>query len=472
MSDLTVETPEAERNSLSDVVVLKFGGTSVEDAAAIRRASDILARHLKLRPVVVVSALAKVTDQLLLAGNLAVEGRLEAAAEVVQALRARHEEVAAELVDGENGERLRGLLANYFAELGELVRGIGAVREFSPRLRDALLGFGEHLSSQIVHAALLQSGLDVAFVNACDCIVTDAAHTHASPLWKETNERLNAVLAPLLEKRRIPLLGGYIAATRDGVPTTLGRGGSDFTAAIVGAALHARRVEIWTDVDGIMTTDPRLCSDARRIAGMSFDEAAELAYFGAKVLHPSTLLPAMRRNIPVFVLNSRNPAGKGTEIAAHASGGAGSVKAITAKRGIAVVDVEAVRWMAPELLREICEVFERHQHSMELFSASRSSLSLLVSSTSNLPAIAADLKGLATVRWENHKALVCLVGEKIRRQPGIAGKVFQTISDLDVRMICQGASERNITFLVDEAQVEQSVQRLHKLFFTGSALPA
>jgi aspartate kinase len=471
MSDLTVQTAEAERHPSGDVVVLKFGGTSVEDASAIRRVSEILARHLSLRPVVVVSALAKVTDQLLHVGNLAAEGRLEAAAEIIQALRARHDQVAAELVDGDDGQRIRDLLANYFAELCELVRGIAAVREFTPRLRDALLGFGEHFSSQIVNGALLHAGFDVALVNACDFIVTDAAHTHAAPLWKETNERVNAVLGPLLEKRRIPLLGGYIGATRDGVPTTLGRGGSDFTAAIVGAALGACRIEIWTDVDGIMTTDPRLCSDARRIADMSFDEAAELSYFGAKVLHPATLLPAMRSNIPVFVLNSRNPKGKGTEIAAQVSG-AGLVKAITAKRGIAVVDVEAVQWMAPELLREVCEVFERHQHSMELFSASRSGLSLLVTSTSNLPAIAADLQGVATVRWENHKALVCLVGEKIRRQPSIASQVFQAISDLEVRMICQGASERNITFLVDEAQVEQSVQRLHKLFFAGDALPA
>jgi len=260
------------------------------------------------------------------------------------------------------------------------------------------------------------------------------------------------------------VLGGFIGATSDSIPTTLGRGGSDFTASIVGAALHASRIEIWTDVDGILTTDPKLCPEARRVPSMSFEEAADLAYFGAKVLHPATIAPAMRKNIPVFVLNSRNPEGKGTEIVAH-PGDECVMKAITAKMGVTVVDVEAVRWLAPEILREIFEVFERHQYSLDLLSASRGSLSLLVTSSDALPKIAEELKGLASVRWENHKALVCLVGEKVRRQPEIASQVFRALSDVDLRMICQGASERNISFLVAESQAEDLVRRLHRLFF-------
>jgi aspartate kinase len=233
----------------------------------------------------------------------------------------------------------------------------------------------------------------------------------------------------------------------------------------VGAGLHAKKIEIWTDVDGVMTTDPNLCSEARRVSRMSFDEAAELAYFGAKVLHPATLLPARRQNIPVWVLNSRNPESAGTEISGHTRD-EGRVKALSVKRGVAVVDVEPLRWLAPELLREVCEVFENHQHTLELLSASRGSLSLLVTSTATLPAIAEELKGIASVRWENHKALVCLVGEKIRRRPEIASQVFRAIADIDVRMICQGASERSISFLVDESRAEESVQRLHQLFFS------
>jgi aspartate kinase len=303
-------------------------------------------------------------------------------------------------------------------------------------------------------------------VDARECIITDAAHTRATPLWDETNERLQAVLVPLLRAGQIPVMGGFVGATRDGIPTTLGRGGSDFSASIVGAGLHARRIEIWTDVDGIMTTDPALCPDASRVARMSFDEAADLAYFGAKVLHPATLVPAMRSNVPVWVLNSRNPDCAGTEIVAHCEAD-GGVKAITAKRGVAIVDIEPVRWFAPELLREVFDVFERHQHGLDLLSASRGSLALLVSSVTALPAIAEELKGMANVRWENHKALVCLVGEQIRRRPEIASQAFRAIADIDVRMICQGASERNISFLVDESRAVEALQRLHRSFFSA-----
>ena len=184
------------------------------------------------------------------------------------------------------------------------------------------------------------------------------------------------------------------------------------------------------------------------------------------MLHPATLVPAMRCNIPVWVLNSRNPDCPGTEIVAHCEGD--GVKAVTSKRGVAIVDVEPVRWFAPELLREVFDVFERHQHNLDLLSASRGSLALLVSSVSALPAIAEELKGMANVRWENHKALVCLVGEQVRRRPEIAGQAFRAIADIDVRMICQGASERNISFLVDESRAVEAVQRLHRAFFSRS----
>ncbi len=296
--------------------------------------------------------------------------------------------------------------------------------------------------------------------------MTDAAHTRATPLWDETNERLQSIVLPLLETGQVPVMGGFVGATRDRIPTTLGRGGSDFSASIVAAGLHASRIEIWTDVDGILTTDPNLCPDARRVVRMSFDEAADLAYFGAKVLHPATLVPAMRGNIPVWVLNSRSPECPGTEIVAHC-GPADGVKAITTRRGVAIVDVEPVRWFAPELLREVFDVFERHQYSLDLLSASRGSLALLVSSVSGLPAIADELKGMANVRWENHKALVCLVGEQVRRRPEIASQAFRAMGDIEVRMICQGASERNISFLVEESRAEEAVQRLHRAFFSN-----
>ena len=368
------------------------------------------------------------------------------------------------LANGDERRRLSREFANEFKALDKMLLAIASEKAITPRSQDSLLGVGESLSSKLVQSALQSAGVDAALVDARECIVTDAAHTRATPLWEETNDAPASGLWPLLESGRVPVMGGFVGATRDGIPTTLGRGGSDFSASIVGAGVHARRIEIWTDVDGIMTTDPNLCPDARRVPRMSFDEAADLAYFGAKVLHPATLVPAMRSNIPVWVLNSRNPDCAGTEIVAHCEGD--GVKAITAKRGVAIVDVEPVRWFAPELLREVFDVFERHQHSLDLLSASRGSLALLVSSVSALPAIAEELKGMANVRWENHKALVCLVGEQVRRRPEIASQAFRAIGDIDVRMICQGASERNISFLVDESRAVEAVQRLHRSFFS------
>jgi aspartate kinase len=447
-----------------EYVVMKFGGTSVEDAAAIRRLCRLVERPSPQRPVVVVSALAKVTDQLMNAGWAAAAGHLESAREILQVLRQRHETVASGLAKGDERRRLSREFAGEFKALDKMLFTIASEKALTPRSQDSLLGVGEFLSSELVQSALQSAGVDAVLVNARECIVTDAAHTRATPLWEETNERLHAVLLPLLESGRVPVIGGFVGATRDGIPTTLGRGGSDFSASIVGAGVHAKRIEIWTDVDGVMTTDPNLCPDARRVPRMSFDEAADLAYFGAKVLHPATLVPAMRSNIPVWVLNSRNPDCAGTEIVAHCEGD--GVKAVTAKRGVAIVDVEPVRWFAPELLREVFDVFERHQHSLDLLSASRGSLALLVSSVSALPAIADELKGMANVRWENHKALVCLVGERVRRRPEIAGEAFRAIGDIDVRMICQGASERNISFLVDEGRAVDAVQRLHRSFFS------
>jgi aspartate kinase len=463
MSEPSVEGGE----SAAQCVVMKFGGTSVQDAAAIRRLCQLTRRALPYRPVLVVSALAKVTDQLMNAGWAAAEGRLDAAREGLQGLRERHETVAGGLVAGHEYDHLHNEFAREFDAVATVLSRIAWEKAFAPHAQDQLLGVGESLSSKLVHAALRSEGLEAALLDARECIITDAAHTRATPLWDETNERLQAVLVPLLRAGQIPVMGGFVGATRDGIPTTLGRGGSDFSASIVGAGLHARRIEIWTDVDGIMTTDPALCPDASRVARMSFDEAAELAYFGAKVLHPATLVPAMRGNIPVWVLNSRNPDCAGTEIVAHCETD-GRVKAVTSKPGVAIVDVEPVRWFAPELLREVFEVFERHQHSLDLLSASRGSLALLVSSVTALPSIAEELKGMANVRWENHKALVCLVGEQIRRRPEIASQALRAISDMDVRMICQGASERNLSFLVDESRAVEAVQRLHRSFFSAT----
>jgi aspartate kinase len=271
---------------------------------------------------------------------------------------------------------------------------------------------------------------------------------------------------PLIDAGKTPVLGGFIGATSEGITTTLGRGGSDYTAALVGGGMHAGAIEIWTDVNGIMTTDPRICPDALRVKTISFEEAAELAYFGAKVLHPATILPAVQKSIPVWVLNSRNPKNEGTKITAMAAKCASPFKSIAAKKKLTIIDVVASRMlMSHGYLKAVFDVFDKYKCAIDMVSTSEVSISVTVDSNQQLPEICAELAKIADVKMEGHKALVCLVGEDIRGHNGIAGQVFSAISHVNVRMISQGASEINMSFMIDEEDVEEAVRSLHGYFF-------
>jgi aspartate kinase len=449
------------------MIVMKFGGTSVEDAKAIERAAAIVKGRQAQKPVVVVSAMAKVTDQLLAMARAAGAGDRKTALKLCRALQERHYNTAGELLGTALFTQFHSDLGVDFEALDELLRGIAAVGELTARTTDHVAAFGEMLSSKIVTAAFSAHGIESALVDSRECIVTDNSHTRAAPLFEETNERLCANLQPLLDKGRVPVMGGFIGSTKAGITTTIGRGGSDLSAAIVGAGLGAERIEIWTDVDGMMTTDPNLCPEARRIKVISFDEAAELAYFGAKVLHPATVLPAVQKNIPVYVLNSRNPSCEGTRITARAPHCRNTFKALAVKKRITSVDVAAPRRLLMHgFLKSIFEAFDRHRVPVDVVSTSEVSVSLTTDSNESIPALAADLAKLADVKYEGRKAIVCLVGENLRETPGIAARVFGELADVKIRMISQGASEINLTFVIEEDAVPQVVQRLHKTFFS------
>ena len=443
-------------------VVMKFGGTSVEDAAAMRRTAAIVSgrRARGLQPIVVVSAMAKVTDQLLVAASTAARGEREAALAISDRLLARHHAVAAELeVDA-------AWLPAEFAALNEVLRGLAAVGELTPRISDMIVSYGERLSSRVLAGVFIKHGLDAQHVDARTCIITDAQHMRAVPDDARIEEQLRKFVLPHAEAGKTVVMGGFIGATETGVTTTLGRGGSDYTGALVGAGIHAEAIEIWTDVDGIMTTDPRVVPQALRVRSISFEEAAELAYFGAKVLHPATILPAVRKNIPVLVLNSRNAENEGTRIQALAPPCRNPVKSIAAKKRLTIVDVVASRMlMTHGYLKAIFDIFDKHRCAVDMVSTSEVSVSLTVDSNEALPAIAADLSKLADVKYEGRKALVCLVGEDIRGHSGVAARLFTAIKHINVRMISQGASEINMSFMIDEDDVDEAVRSLHAEFF-------
>ena len=449
------------------MIVMKFGGTSVQDERAIEQAAHIVRERRCERPIVIVSALAGVTDALLEMAQLAASQRIQDALKALRKLRRRHAVVLRRLVSHQP-EGVIAAASSLFESLEEILRGIAALGELTPRTTDHVLSTGELLSSRIVATAFESLGIDVGWIDSRHCMVTDATHTNAVPLLDQTAEQLRTQLRPLLLAGRVPVMGGFIGATLDRVATTLGRGGSDFSATLVGGALDAKRIEIWTDVEGIMTADPRICPQAQRIDLISFDEAAELAYFGAKVLHPATLIPAIRKNIPVYVLNSRNPKSEGTCIRASAPRSRTTFRAIAAKRGMKVINVRSARMLgANGFLRGVFETFERHGCAADLVSTSEVSVSVALQPCSRLDLLLRDLEKLGEVEVEDDKAIICLVGRDIHGGVGIAASVFQTTAaaGINVHMISQGASEINVGFVIEDADVPEAVRQLHRRFF-------
>ena len=452
-----------------DIVVMKFGGTSVEDATAMQRTASIVAgrRGRGLKPIVVVSAMSKVTDQLIAAADAAGVDNRTGAIEIATKLRNRHRDTARELVQGDRGDELLLTMEHEFDSLDDLLRGIAAVGELTPRTRDLVLSFGERVSSRMMASLLASNGQQGVHIDARKCIITDAHYGKAAPQEAKIAARLEEFVLPFVEAGSTPVLGGFIGSNTEGITTTLGRGGSDFSAALIGGGLHAGAIEIWTDVNGIMTSDPRICPDALRVRTISFEEAAELAYFGAKVLHPATILPAVQKSIPVYVLNSHNPANEGTRITAMAARCASPFKSIAAKKRLTIIDVVASRMlMSHGYLKAVFDVFDKFECAIDMVSTSEVSISVTVDSNEQLPVICAELGRIADVKYEGRKALICLVGEDIRGHNGIAARVFAAVSHVNVRMISQGASEINMSFMIDEEDVEEAVRSLHKAFFT------
>src|ERR1041384_56734 len=438
------------------MIVMKFGGTSVQDATAISTAADIVAGRIDRAPIVVASAMARVTDALLRAAKEASERRFEAASVVIDEVQERHNDTARGPPEGSGHlEAVEEDIGRHIEELLNLTRSVATLGELTPRTQDAIVSFGERLSTVIVAAALKTRGLNASLVDSRDFIVTDDRFTKAAPLMEEITERARTVLLPLVDSGCVPIAQGFIGSTLDGVTTTIGRGGSDYSAALIGAALEADAIEIWTDVDGLMTADPRIVPSARRIRVISFAEASELSYFGAKVLHPSTVLPAVERGIPVHIYNTLNPVCEGTLIIAQSRPSSNVIKSIAFKRGVTIVNVNSTRMLqAFGFLRRIFEVFDRHQASVDVVTTSEVSVSMTLDDTARLDAIIHDLEGTGEVTIERNKAIVCVVGDNLKFTPGVAARLFQAVESTNINMISQGASEINVTFVIDEGDVD------------------
>jgi aspartate kinase len=436
------------------MIVMKFGGTSVESAEAIGRVAGIVQQRVQRRPVVVVSAMGKTTNRLLAIGNSAITGKLDAALAELNDLREFH------LRESEGLESV----SQHFDQLADLVKGLAVMGELTPRATDALCSFGERISSLVVTSLFRKRGIDAVHLDSREFIVTDRRHTQAAPLFEQTNARL-AVRVPELAAAHVLVMGGFIGSTEDGVTSTLGRGGSDYTASIVGAGIGAEEIQIWTDVDGMLTADPTILPGGYRVKVCSFAEAAELAYFGAKVLHPATVLPAIEKNIPVRILNSRRPEVEGTVIVSHPPASSSPIRSIACKRNITLMNIVSSRMlMAHGFLRRIFEVFDRFETSVDMLATSEVSVSLTIDNLRSLGAIRAELEAFAEVSVEDNQAIICLVGENIRNSPGVSARLF-TALDGRARMVSQGASQLNISIVVAGADLVRAVESLHREFF-------
>ena len=450
---------------------MKFGGTSVADPEAIKRLIGIVRHQLESQkggddaPVVVVSALAKVTDQLVQVARLAEDGEADRAADALRALLDRHVAVASAVTSESRAETV-AKVRQEFEELIGLVHALAVLREVSPRSLDAVLAAGEVVSSRIVAAAIADHRMESVWVDARGVIVTDSEYNAAVPDMLETADRTRDRVAPHASRCRVAVLGGFIGSTSNGVTTTLGRGGSDYSAAIFGACLGVDEIQIWTDVDGMLTADPRIVPQPRVVPQLSFAEASELAYFGAKVLHPSTSLPAVDRNIPVRILNARRPDQPGTRITADGGAADGQLTAIACKRDVTVVDITSTRMlMAHGFLRRLFEVFERFKTPVDVVTTSEVSVSVTVDDARRLDAIVDNLRNFAQVNCEREMAIICAVGENLRTDPTLFGRAVTALDRVPLRLVSQAASRRNITFVLRDSDVPHAMTRLHQQFF-------
>jgi len=451
------------------MVVQKFGGTSVADPDAVRRLIEI-ARAARTRdgrgPVLVVSAMSTVTDTLLTIAAEAGAAKTDSALSHVDQLRERHLAMARALAGQGDVAALSTHVSDQFDQLAAVVRALAVLREVSFRTLDVVASMGELLSSRIIASALINAGLPGEWVDARRVIVTDDEHTKACPLMRETKAALRASVVPLVEAGKVPVVGGFVGATVDGHTTTLGRGGSDYSGAIVGAGIDAAEIQIWTDVDGMLTADPRVIPQSRLVPRLSFAEAAELSYFGAKVLHPSTIHPAVERDIPVRILNSWKPAAPGTLITAEPSPDGNQLTAMAAKRDLTVVDITSSRMlMAYGFLRRVFEVFERFRTAVDVVTTSEVSVSVTVDDRRHLEAIVEALSEFGEVSIEQEMALLCAVGDRLRNEPEIAARVIRVLEEVPLRMISQAASRRNITVILRQSDLPHAMERLHEEFF-------
>jgi aspartate kinase len=449
------------------MIVMKFGGTSTQDAEAISNVVRIVGDRRAAKPMLVISAIAQATNVLEQAGKLASVGRAGEGRDGLLKLFDRHYAIVDALIkDRQRHLELRKVLAASLGELEEIVKGVAILGELTPRTLDTFYSYGELLSSRIVAAALVERGIGAEWLDTKDFMLTDENFNRAAPVWPIVEERLNTLAGPLLARGIVPVTQGFIGVTAGGRRTTMGRESSDYSAAIVGTVLRAEDIQIWTDVDGVLTADPRVVRSPRKIKHLSFEEAYELSYFGAKVLHPKTMLPAFERNIPIHIYNSRRPHLSGTCVSTEASSAATIVKSVAYKRGVVLFTVTPKKRLNQYMLWEhIYSILTRHDAAASMTVTSEQSSAFVLEEKNPVAAIAQELADIGEVTLHEGKGIVCVVGSNLRQSPRLAERVFRAIGAVGVAMVSFGASPSNLSFVINDEAVPDAVRGIHAEFF-------
>jgi aspartate kinase len=446
---------------------MKFGGTSVANFEAITRTISIVESKLSEKPIVVVSALSKVTDLLYKIADTAAIGNKPQVDELISDLRDRHISTASELLANDDKTREEALSAvnKLIDDLASFVSAVCALGELTNRSKARIISTGEYLSSTIIYFTMNSKGIKTGFVNARDLMVTTDDHLKGEPINEEIIAKAPIVISKAYKGNQAVITQGFVSVTRSGEPAVLGRGGSDYSASLIGMAVDAKRIEIWTDVDGVRTCDPRKVSNTQSIEQISFEEAAEMAHFGAKVLHPLTMEPAIGKNIPIYVLNSMNPQGKGTVILRDEYIEDG-VKALSFKQNIRLVNIFSTRMInTPGFLNKTFEIFGRHNVSVDFISTSEANISLTMEAGQNIETVIKELSAFATVKVEDDKSQISIIGKNITKINGMACDILNTLKGYRIYMISQGATDVNISFVVDRADLDNIINATHKHLF-------
>lgn len=449
------------------MIVMKFGGTSTQDAPAIVNVAEIVKTHLSQKPIVVISAIAQATNSLEKIGKCAAEKNDREAREILTQLFSRHYAIIDQLIRHITRNRnLRTFLDTAREEIETIIKGITILHELTPRTMDVLYSYGELLSSRIVAVALQDRGIESEWVDTKEFMITDDNFGKAAPMFSEVEEKLKSRVLPLIEKGVVPVTQGFIGVTANGRRTTMGRESSDYSAAVIGAALDVDDIQIWTDVDGVLTADPALVKDPKKVKMLSFQEAYELSYFGAKVLHPSTMVPAIEKSIPIHIFNSKKSKSSGTRVTSNFDSHISVIKSITYKRNILLVNILPRRKVSQYILWEnVNNVLTKYNITTLMSVTAEYGLTFAIEEKQATQNFLQDLNEIGIVATNENKGIITLLGSNILQSPGTIGRIFNSLADYSIFMISFGALQSSINVAVDDEDLSEGVAQMHEEFF-------